>query len=61
MPEYECRICGRVVQYEDLEDVPMLPFCGERCKLIDLGKWFDGEYGIDGDPASDEDAGEEQE
>ena len=22
------------------------PFCSERCKLIDLGKWFNGENAI---------------
>jgi len=22
------------------------PFCGERCKLIDLGAWADGSYSI---------------
>jgi endogenous inhibitor of DNA gyrase (YacG/DUF329 family) len=22
------------------------PFCSERCKLVDLGKWFAGEYRI---------------
>jgi len=22
------------------------PFCGERCKLIDLGRWLDGKYQI---------------
>ena len=27
------------------------PFCSERCKLIDLGKWFDGSYAIPGEPA----------
>ena len=25
---------------------PFRPFCSERCKLIDLGKWLDGEYRI---------------
>jgi len=24
------------------------PFCSQRCKLIDLGKWLDGKYAIDG-------------
>ena len=23
-----------------------MPFCGERCRLIDLGKWASGEYVI---------------
>ena len=22
------------------------PFCSERCKMADLGKWLDGEYSI---------------
>jgi endogenous inhibitor of DNA gyrase (YacG/DUF329 family) len=22
------------------------PFCSERCKLVDLGKWFSGEHAI---------------
>jgi hypothetical protein len=26
------------------------PFCSERCKLIDLGKWLDGSYTIPGEP-----------
>ena len=27
------------------------PFCSERCKLIDLGAWFEGEYKIGRDEA----------
>lgn len=23
-----------------------LPFCSERCKLLDLGRWLNGEYAI---------------
>ncbi len=23
-----------------------LPFCSERCKLLDLGRWFNGEFAI---------------
>lgn len=22
------------------------PFCSKRCKLVDLGKWFGGEYAV---------------
>lgn len=31
------------------------PFCSERCKMIDLGRWLDGSYAIPGEPVSDED------
>ena len=30
------------------------PFCSERCRLADLGKWLDGAYRI-GAPVSEED------
>ncbi|MDP6372952.1 MAG: DNA gyrase inhibitor YacG [Vicinamibacterales bacterium] len=25
------------------------PFCSERCKLIDLGRWIGGEYRLPGE------------
>lgn len=25
---------------------PSFPFCSERCKLVDLGRWLGGEYRI---------------
>ena len=31
------------------------PFCSERCKLIDLGKWLGGEYRVGGKPEEEED------
>jgi len=37
-----CPVCQAPVQAAD----PEFPFCGRRCKLIDLGKWFDGERRI---------------
>ena len=27
------------------------PFCSERCKLLDLARWLDGDYRIAGEPA----------
>ena len=27
------------------------PFCSERCQLIDLGAWLDGDYAITGEKA----------
>ena len=26
---------------------PSFPFCTDRCKLADLGRWIGGEYAID--------------
>lgn len=49
--EIRCPTCGKPVDF----DAPHFPFCGERCKLVDLGKWFNQEYAI---PA-EEDQGEE--
>lgn len=40
-----CRTCGGPVA----SDEPTFPFCSERCKLVDLGKWFDGGYRISRD------------
>ncbi|MEM6655947.1 MAG: DNA gyrase inhibitor YacG [Planctomycetota bacterium] len=33
-----------------------LPFCNERCRTIDLGRWLDEEYGLPSvpDPEDDE-------
>jgi len=37
-----CPICKKAVKSGDAE----LPFCSERCRLIDLGKWASGQYVI---------------
>jgi endogenous inhibitor of DNA gyrase (YacG/DUF329 family) len=45
----QCPICKKVIQYPKKADdtrPPWLPFCSERCKLIDLGKWLDANYRI---------------
>lgn len=55
----ECRHCGKLLHYERISDLPWFPFCSEKCKLIDLGKWFDEEHRIPGDeppPMSDDEA-----
>jgi len=59
-----CPTCKQPVK----SGAPELPFCSERCRLIDLGKWASGAYVIssplrdtsdglpeDGAPDSDED------
>lgn len=37
-----CPTCGTVVTVQDEE----FPFCSERCRTIDLGKWASGAYRI---------------
>lgn len=41
--EVSCPGCGKKTPYEDN---PHRPFCSERCRLVDLGQWADGEYRI---------------
>jgi endogenous inhibitor of DNA gyrase (YacG/DUF329 family) len=52
----KCPICKKSVLEVDAAGKrnPTYPFCGERCKLIDLGRWLDGAYQI---PVAETDAG----
>jgi endogenous inhibitor of DNA gyrase (YacG/DUF329 family) len=34
----KCPVCGK--RFEPIQS-PAMPFCGERCRLIDLGRWLD--------------------
>lgn len=36
----KCPICKKEVGLSD----PYMPFCSERCKLIDLGNWASEKY-----------------
>ncbi|RLA92809.1 MAG: hypothetical protein DRG69_08255 [Deltaproteobacteria bacterium] len=38
-----CPQCGREVPWEGN---PYRPFCSERCKMVDLGRWVGEEYRI---------------
>jgi endogenous inhibitor of DNA gyrase (YacG/DUF329 family) len=42
----KCPICKKEVHLGD----PDMPFCSERCRLIDLGNWASGKYVIPGPP-----------
>lgn len=37
-----CPICGKQVSFND----PNSPFCGDRCRIIDLGNWASEKYVI---------------
>jgi endogenous inhibitor of DNA gyrase (YacG/DUF329 family) len=52
-----CPICKKSI--DDADRTPAFPFCSDRCKLIDLGRWLSDAYQIpaesddeasDGDP-----------
>ncbi len=41
----KCPTCGKNVKWQDNLN---RPFCSERCKLVDLGKWVSEEYRVPG-------------
>jgi len=44
----KCPFCKK---YAVWEDNPWRPFCSERCRNLDLGKWFDEDYRVAGESA----------
>lgn len=44
----KCPFCKK---YTVWEDNPWRPFCSERCRNLDLGKWFDEDYRVAGESA----------
>jgi len=48
-----CPVCRR--EFEK-ESSPAIPFCSERCRTIDLGRWLGESYGMPviRDPEADE-------
>jgi endogenous inhibitor of DNA gyrase (YacG/DUF329 family) len=45
-----CPICKKVIKNttKKWRKSGYFPFCSGRCKLIDIGAWFDGKYRING-------------
>ncbi len=37
-----CPICRKEVSFDD----PYMPFCSDRCRIIDLGNWASEKYVI---------------
>jgi uncharacterized protein len=44
----QCPTCKKeIAQPREGEELPkFFPFCCERCKLIDLGRWLSGKYQV---------------
>jgi endogenous inhibitor of DNA gyrase (YacG/DUF329 family) len=53
----KCPVCRKETQWDDN---PFKPFCSERCKLIDLGKWASEDYRIPGEKKDIPDAEEDE-
>jgi endogenous inhibitor of DNA gyrase (YacG/DUF329 family) len=44
--QIKCPICIKETAWDDN---PFRPFCSERCRLVDLGKWASEDYRIAGE------------
>jgi endogenous inhibitor of DNA gyrase (YacG/DUF329 family) len=47
----KCPTCGKPSQWQDNQ---YRPFCSERCQLVDLGRWVEGEYRVPGEALPNE-------
>lgn len=45
MKSFVCSTCQKLCPLD--ERLPALyPFCSDRCKMVDLGRWLRGDYAI---------------
>jgi uncharacterized protein len=51
MARPKCPTCGEPF---DPRATPAMPFCSERCRLIDLGRWLNEEIGLPVEESEDE-------
>jgi endogenous inhibitor of DNA gyrase (YacG/DUF329 family) len=47
-----CPICDKEVKARARNEV--FPFCSQRCKTVDLGKWLNEDYRIPAEDAPDD-------
>ena len=62
MIRVRCPICSRSFEGGTLAELPYFPFCSERCRLVDLNRWVEGDYTISrpADPSDFEDVTTEE-
>lgn len=51
MTVLHCPTCEKRV---DIETTKAMPFCSERCRLVDLGRWLNEEQSVPHLPSLDE-------
>jgi uncharacterized protein len=50
-----CPICKKIVDESTIgKPGNTAPFCSDRCKLVDLGRWLNGAYQIEAVDKDDE-------
>ncbi len=42
----KCPECRKRFRYASVSAHRWFPFCSERCKTVDLGRWFGNEYAV---------------
>jgi len=52
-----CPVCGKPV---DWEENPDRPFCSERCRVADLGRWASEDYRVDAGKTPDSEFDEDE-
>jgi uncharacterized protein len=52
-----CPVCDAAV---DLATTPTVPFCSDRCRLVDLGRWLDEAYSVPAPRKPDDEDGADQ-
>jgi endogenous inhibitor of DNA gyrase (YacG/DUF329 family) len=57
MPTFLCPVCDSAI---DPNNKAALPFCSERCRQIDLGRWLDERYSMPAPKRDDPDSDEPQ-
>jgi endogenous inhibitor of DNA gyrase (YacG/DUF329 family) len=48
---FTCPVCQRKVE---VENAPSAPFCSERCRVVDLGRWLKEQYAVPHEAADEE-------
>lgn len=47
---FTCPSCKQEVVVSRREEAPDFPFCGPRCRMADLDRWFTEDYAVPGEP-----------
>ncbi len=54
MKKVRCPICERVMDSQGSKEWPERPFCSQRCKMVDLGRWLGGQYRVEIPPQEED-------